>query len=164
MWWLDNSRLVFQDFDDYTPKSLVVARPKIKQHSEWLDNVVSWTLSAQRDAVWAIDNLGHLYNSSTQKRQWTLVKRGVGKAEISISPSSDVVALSHSTDNPDQWYLALFIPANGQVWQWQSSEAKGEFQIIGWAKGQKFPLAAFRPNTELYGGEPWQVWQFGVSK
>jgi len=162
--WLDNSRLVFQDFDDYTPKSLIVARPKTKQHGEWLGNVASWTLSAQHDTLWAVTNQGYLYKTPTLKRQWTLVERSVGEAELSISPRSDVVALSPWTDNPDQWHLSLFIPANGQIWRWQGSESKGEFQIIGWAKGQKFPLVAFQPNTKSYAGEPWQVWQFGASK
>lgn len=160
--WLDNSRLVFQDFDEHnSPKSLVVARPKTKQHGEWLGNIVSWTPSAHHDTFWAITDQGHLYKSPAQKRQWILVKRGVGQREISMSAQNDVVALSHSTDNPDQWHLALFSPATGQVWRWQGS---GKFQIIGWAKGQQFPLVAFRPNTEFGGAESWQVWQFRASK
>jgi hypothetical protein len=54
---------------------LMIAKPVSNQSNNWLKNAVAWTISPQRDAVWALTTEGHLCRTSTKRKNWQIVRR-----------------------------------------------------------------------------------------
>ena len=158
--WLDSSRLMFKGDDEGLggPVDLEVAdvraRGKRRRSRVWLSQVVAWTLSARRDFVCALRANGDLLRSSTRRKRWQLLRRGIkqDKGEsgfapvMQVSPRADMVALW----NPEGGRgIALFSTSSRRPWTISWRAPRTGASVVGWRQGQSLPLIEMQDKSFL---------------
>lgn len=141
--WLDTSRLIFGGDDGGSPgypEGLFVAKPVAHQFNIWLSNVLAWTLSPNRNVVWALRE-GHLYRTSAHQKRWQVVTRKVVSLKmwpsLSLSPRGDMAVLCH------RWggnCVSILSTSSRLRWTANWLPPVGRAKVLGWASGKSLPL------------------------
>ncbi len=141
--WIGSSRLAYLSDDDGLggPGDLVVAQPRSHSRNAWLRDVVAWTISADRNVLWALKSNGDLLRTPSRLKSWQVVKR-LGRRAVSsyvpaltASPRGGLLALS----NPSGRGLTL-ISARAQPWAVAWAAPYGTVRVLGWAPERSLPL------------------------
>jgi len=153
--WLDNSRLIFEGDDEGLGlnSGLIVAKPVVHQSNTWLKNAVAWTLSAQRNAIWALTTEGHLCRTPVQKRRWQIIRRKAVSStalqfmspSLLVSPRGDMAAFCHLYGGSN---VSIISTSRKRPWTISWRAPVGKVKLLGWASGKSLPLLEWEPNTE----------------
>ncbi len=145
--WLDKSRLIFDGDDEGlgVTSGLTVAKPVAHQSNNWLKNAVTWTLSPQRDAVWALTTEGHLCRTTTKRRHWRIIRRNAVSTKVSrsmspslsLSPRGDMVGFCHAFGGSN---ISLVSTSPQRPWIISWRAPVGKVKILGWASEKSLPL------------------------
>ena len=147
--------MIFDGDDEGTgfTNGLMVAKPVAHQSNNWLKNAVAWTLSPQRDALWALTNEGDLCRTSTQKRHWQIVRRNAVSSNalrfmypsLHLSPRGDMVAFCHMFGGRS---ISIVSTSRQRPWTISWRAPVGTVKILGWASGKALPLLELKRNEE----------------
>lgn len=153
--WLDKSRLIFEGDDEGLglTSGLMVAKPVAHQSNNWLKNAVAWTLSPQRDAIWALTTEGHLCRTSTKRRHWQVIRRNAVSAKalrfmspsLFLSPRGDLVAVCHAFGGNN---ISLVSTSSHRPWTISWRAPVGKAKILGWPSGKSLPLLELQRTDE----------------
>lgn len=153
--WVDKSRLIFEGDDEGLglTSGLMVAKPVSHQANNWLKNALAWTLSPQRDAIWALTTEGHLCRTPTRKRQWRIIRRHAVSSKalrfmspsLSLSPRGDTAALCHAFGGSN---LTLLSTSPQRPWTISWKAPTGKIKMLGWASGKSLPLLEWEWKAE----------------
>lgn len=156
--WLDKSRLIFEGDDDGLDltSGLTVAKPVAHQSNNWLKNAVAWTLSPQRDAIWALTTEGHLYRTPAKRRDWQIIRRNAVSSKalrfmspsMSLSPRGDMVAFCHTFGGSN---ISVVSTSPKRPWTISWRAPVGKVKMLGWASGKSLPLLELQRKEESPG-------------
>jgi hypothetical protein len=132
---------------------LMVAKPVAHQSNMWLKNAVAWTISPQRDAVWALTTEGHLCRTSIRRRQWQIIRRNAVSSKtllvmsptLSLSPRGDMVAFCHALGGSS---ISLVSTSPKRPWTISWRAPVGKVKVLGWTSGKSLPLLELQRSDQ----------------
>lgn len=144
--WLDDTQIAYRtsevDTGGFEPEPLQVAQPAANKERLWRADIMAWSLTDRRDAVWIVTGKGDVWWTSLAKPHW----RRVGHSDrhnqddtlrLFLSPDGTQAALT-TGDAVELFRL------DGPVRQWRHPGS--DIQVLGWAAGRTLPLLTVEPT------------------